>query len=233
MGAEVKSRGQNRSEYSLQKAKLEMIELIKQRGISDEKVLNAMLKIPRHLFVDQELWEMAYGDHPLPIGEGQTISQPYIVALMTEALDLQKTDKVLEIGTGSGYQTAILAELAGSVFTVERSEVLAQKARRLLDSTSFKNISFHIGDGTLGWEEHAPYDKIIATGSVPRAPESLLRQLKDPGRLVIPVGGRQIQMLLLIKQEGGKVCQQELCSCSFLPLLGKEGWQEEEYYREA
>lgn len=223
----------NRSGYSLRKAQLDMMELLKQRGIRDAKVLNAMLKIPRHLFVDNKLWDMAYGDHPLPIGEGQTISQPYIVALMTEALDLKKADKVLEIGTGSGYQTAILAELAGSVFTIEKSEVLAQKARRLLGSTSFKNISFHIGDGTVGWEEHAPYDKGIATGAVPRVPESLMRQLKDPGRLVIPVGGKQVQTLLLLKKESGKICRLELCSCSFLPLLGKEGWQEDEYYREA
>jgi len=230
MGAEVKRSGQDRSGYALRKALLDMIELLKQRGIRDEKVLNAMRKIPRHPFVDNKLWEMAYGDHPLPIGEGQTISQPYIVALMTEALDLKKTDKVLEIGTGSGYQTAILAELAGSVFTVEKSEALSQRAQRLLESTNLKGISFRIGDGTVGWEEHAPYDKIMATGAVPRVPESLMRQLKDPGRLVIPVGGRQIQTLLLLKKEGGKVCQQELCSCSFLPLLGKEGWQENEFY---
>lgn len=226
----MKRSEQNRSGYALRKALLDMIELLKQRGIRDEKVLNAMRKIPRHLFVDSKLWEMAYGDHPLPIGEGQTISQPYIVALMTEALDLKKTDRVLEIGTGSGYQTAILAELAGLVYTVEKSEALSQQARRLLESTNLKNISFRIGDGTMGWEEHAPYDKIIATGAVPHVPESLMRQLKEPGRLVIPVGGRQIQTLLLIKKEGGKICQQELCSCSFLPLLGKEGWQEDEFY---
>ncbi len=229
----MKRSEQNRSGYALRKALLDMIELLKQRGIRDEKVLNAMRKIPRHLFVDSKLWEMAYGDHPLPIGEGQTISQPYIVALMTEALELQKTDKVLEIGTGSGYQTAILAELACVVFTIEKSEVLTQKAQRLLEGTSLKNIYFRIGDGTVGWEEHAPYDKIIATGAAPRVPESLMRQLKDPGRLVLPVGGRQIQTLLLLKKEGGSVSQEELCSCSFLPLLGKEGWQEDEYYSEA
>jgi len=220
-------------EAALRRAQEEMItQQLEWRGITDKKVLEAFRKVPRHLFVDDKLWDLAYADHPLPIGEGQTISQPYIVALMTQSLDLQKTDRVLEIGTGSGYQTAILAELSGEVFTVELSPVLAEQARQLLLRASYANIHFRIGDGTVGWKEYAPYDKIIATGAVPKIPSSLIAQLREPGRLVLPVGGRSIQQLMLLKKISGRVEEEELCSCSFLPLIGEEGWKEGDYYQD-
>ena len=200
------------------------------RGITDLRVLEVIRRIPRHLFVANPLWEAAYADHPLPIDEGQTISQPFIVALMTQALNLQKTDRVLEIGTGSGYQTAILAELAGEVYTIERFSTLADRAQQLLDSAGYHHIFFRVGDGTLGWSEHAPFNKIIATAACPHIPPTLLDQLQEEGRLVIPVGNRQVQSLLLVhKSVNGPVRSEELCSCSFLPLIGKEGWPEREF----
>ncbi len=199
---------------------------LQRRGIRDERVLEAMFKIPRHLFIARSLWHLAYGDHPLPIPAGQTISQPYIVALMVEALAVQEEHHVLEIGTGSGYQTAILAELAAEVYTVERVAELLEGAMRLLGELGYRNIHFRLGDGTLGWAEHAPYDRIIASGSVPQVPASLLSQLADPGRLVIPTGDRHLQDLVLVQKVGGLIFREELVPCSFLPLIGKEGWQE-------
>ena len=198
---------------------------LKRRGVLDERVLEAMLKIPRHLFIPQSLWHLAYGDHPLPIGEGQTISQPYIVALMTEALKLEPEHRVLEIGTGSGYQTAILAELAQEVYTVERSAPLLEGAKRLLNELGYRNTHYRLGDGTKGWAEHAPYERIIASGSVPRVPPSLIAQLADPGRLVIPVGDRHIQNLVLLRRAAGEIEEEKLVPCSFLPLVGEEGWR--------
>lgn len=194
------------------------------RGIDDERILKAFLNVPRHWFVSENLQDKAYGDHPLPIGEGQTISQPYIVALMTQALELHREDRVLEIGTGSGYQTAILAKLAGEVFTVERIEPLLIEAQQRLASLGYTNIRFHLGDGTLGWEEEAPYDKIIGTGGAPRIPVTLISQLGDPGRLIIPVGGRVTQYLILVRKKEGKVERSRLAPCSFIPLIGEEGW---------
>lgn len=208
----------------MRRDRLEMVEDLARRGIKDRRVLAALKTIPRHLFIDERLWDVAYGDHPLPIDEGQTISQPYIVALMTQALKLETTDKVLEIGTGSGYQTAILAELAGEVFTVELSLKLSERARKLL--VNYKNIHFKVGDGTVGWKEPSPYNKIIATGSTPKVPPSLIAQLKDSGRMVIPVGGRRMQDLLLIKKKKREIEEENLCPCSFLPLIGEEGWKE-------
>jgi protein-L-isoaspartate(D-aspartate) O-methyltransferase len=205
-----------------------MVRQLAERGIADERVLKAMRVIPRHLFLPNALWDLAYTDQPLPIAEGQTISQPYIVALMTQTLELQETDTVLEIGTGSGYQTAILAELAGEIFTVERFEALSEQARRLLESAGYQRIHYRVGDGTLGWPEAAPFDKIIATGSCPQIPASLVNQLRDGGRLVIPVGSRQVQSLLLVRRVNGQVRSEEVCACSFLPLIGKEGWPEGE-----
>jgi len=210
---------------NLEKERREMVLDLRRRGIEDERVLEAMLKIPRHLFIAHSLWHLAYGDHPLPIGEGQTISQPYIVALMTEALKLQPEHKVLEIGTGSGYQTAILVELAKEVYTVERSAKLLEEARELLARLGYHNVRYRLGDGTKGWAEHAPYERIIASGSVPRVPPSLIAQLADPGRLVIPVGDRHLQELVLLRRAAGEIEEEKLVPCSFLPLVGEEGWR--------
>ncbi len=198
---------------------------LRRRGIEDERVLQAMLKVPRHLFVQQSFWHLAYGDHPLPIGEGQTISQPYIVALMTEALQPQPEHRVLEIGTGSGYQTAILAEIAAQVYTMERAAELLKGAQELLNELGYRRVHYRVGDGTCGWSEQAPYDRIIASGSVPQVPPSLIAQLRDPGRLVIPVGERHIQQLVLLQKVAGEIRREEFVPCSFLPLIGEEGWK--------
>jgi protein-L-isoaspartate(D-aspartate) O-methyltransferase len=210
----------------LERDRREMVLDLRRRGIKDERVLAAMLKVPRHLFIARPLWHLAYGDHPLPIAAGQTISQPYIVALMVEALAVQQDHRVLEIGTGSGYQTALLAELAAEVYTVERVAELLEGAERLLGELGYRNIHFRLGDGTQGWPEYAPYDRIIASGSVPQVPASLLAQLADPGRLVIPTGDRHLQELVLVQKLEGLIFREELVPCSFLPLIGKEGWEE-------
>ena len=197
------------------------------RGISDLRIMEAMNRIPRHLFTHESLQHKAYGDTPLPIGENQTISQPYVVAAMTQALKLTKKDRVLEIGTGSGYQTALLAELAGQVFTIERLRSLAQKARILLEDLQYiHNIVFKVFDGTYGWPDQAPFDAILITASTPEIPEMLLSQLGDPGRLVVPVGGLEKQTLKLLTKSGGKVDTQEIGGCKFVPLVGKYGWPE-------
>ncbi len=205
-----------------------MVRRLEAQGIADRKVLEVMRRIPRHLFIANSLWDHAYADHPVPIDQGQTISQPYIVALMTQSLQLQKSDRVLEIGTGSGYQTAILAELATHVYTIERWQELADKAQKLLTSAGYVNISFRVGDGTLGWPEEAPFEKILVTAAAPEVPAPLGEQLAEGGRLVIPVGGRQLQTLVAFTKEEGEMRREELCACSFLPLIGKEGWPDQE-----
>ncbi|HIC95785.1 TPA: protein-L-isoaspartate(D-aspartate) O-methyltransferase [Candidatus Bipolaricaulota bacterium] len=209
----------------LARARKEMVLELKRRGIKDERLLAAMLKVPRHLFISRGLWHLAYGDHPLPIAAGQTISQPYIVALMVETLAVRQEDRVLEIGTGSGYETALLAELAAEVYTVERVAELLEGAERLLSGLGYRNIRFHLGDGTQGWADHAPYDRIIASGSVPQVPHSLIFQLADPGRLVIPVGDRHLQEVVLLQKAEGEIFRERLVPCSFLPLIGEEGWR--------
>ncbi|MBI4335392.1 MAG: protein-L-isoaspartate(D-aspartate) O-methyltransferase [Candidatus Omnitrophica bacterium] len=196
------------------------------RGISDARVLDVFRKVPRHEFAPKNLLNEAYADYPLPIGEGQTISQPYIVALMTERLKLRGGEKVLEVGTGSGYQTAILAELAGEVYSVERARALAKKASDTLDRLGCRNIKIKIGDGTLGWEENSPYDAIIVTAGAPNVPDPLIRQLDESGRLVIPIGGSLGQTLTLIEKKNGKIIYTEICGCMFVPLVGKEGWKD-------
>ena len=197
------------------------------RGISDKKVLDAFRKVPRHEFVAKEFLKGAYGDYPLPINDNQTISQPYMVALMTEALKLKGHEKILEIGTGSGYQAAILAELAGEVYSVERFRGLADAAISLLTKLEYKNVHIRVGDGTLGWEEFAPYDGIIVTAGSPSIPASLVRQLKNGGRLLIPVGSGSLgQMLTLLDKAGDNVRTSHICGCTFVPLIGKEGWSE-------
>lgn len=220
------------SSGSPQKDRIEMVRRLEAQGISDKNVLEVMRRIPRHLFIANALWDQAYVDHPVPIDCGQTISQPYIVALMTQALQLTKSDRVLEIGTGSGYQTAILAELAQHVYTIERFSELSEKAQKLLTEAGYTNISFRVGDGTMGWPQEAPFEKIIVTAAAPEVPRPLIEQLAEGGRLVIPVGGRQLQMLLQITKEGEKLRREELCACSFLPLIGREGWPDQQTWLE-
>lgn len=199
---------------------------IKARGIKDERVLKAMLKVPRHLFVDEALRDQAYGDFPLPIGEGQTISQPYIVALMTEALELKRNERVLEIGTGSGYQTAILAELALWVYTIERFPTLLERAKKVLKELGYKNISFKLDDGTLGWKEAAPFDAIIVTAASPDIPPPLVEQLAEGGRMVIPIGDEFSQTLIKGVKKGGKLHTKALEPVRFVKLVGAYGFKE-------
>ena len=198
---------------------------IEARGIMDSRLLDAMRKVPRHLFVDEALWDQAYGDFPLPIGHGQTISQPYIVARMTEELKLEGDEKVLEIGTGSGYQTAILAELAKNVFSVERISALLPRAKRVLDQLGYHNVMIKLDDGTWGWKEHAPYDAIIVTAGSPSVPEPLMEQLNDPGIMVVPVGDNYSQTLIRIIKKGGKTRQKFLEGVRFVKLIGDHGWR--------
>ncbi len=195
------------------------------RGIKDQRVLDAMARVPRDRFVEEALVGEAYNDHPLPIGHHQTISQPYIVALMTEALELTGDETVLEIGTGSGYQTAILAELARRVCTVERIRPLLSRAKRTLEELGYQNVLFKAFDGTLGWEEHAPYDAIIVTAGAPAIPKPLLEQLAENGRLVIPVGNRYSQDLIKVTARGGRFIRQNLGGCRFVDLIGVHGWK--------
>lgn len=199
------------------------------RDIRDERVLKVMETIPRHVFVDEGLADQAYNDNPLPIDGHQTISQPYIVALMTQALELKPMDRVLEIGTGSGYQTAILASLAFRVFSVERLAKLATKARNLLDQLNFYNVAIRVGDGSYGWKEEAPFDAIITTAAVPEVPQRLLEQLAYGGRLVAPVGNRAVQTLYKITRsldEPEKIIQEDLGGCRFVSLIGESGWSD-------
>ena len=196
------------------------------RGIRDSRVLEAMRKVPRHIFVPPDMIDEAYNDYPLPIGKGQTISQPYMVALMTEALELKGDEKTLEIGTGSGYQTAILAELSKEVYTVERILDLLNRAKETLRKLGYKNIFFKAGDGTLGWPEFKPYDAIIVTAGAPKIPQTLLDQLAKRGRLVIPVGDRFSQELIKITKEEDGIKRKNLGGCRFVDLVGIHGWKE-------
>ena len=195
------------------------------RGISSQPVIRALLTVPRHLFVEEALRERAYGDFPLPIGFGQTISQPYIVALMTEALALTGIEKVLEIGTGSGYQAAVLAELADRIITVERIPELARRARDTLARLGYHRVFVTSGDGSTGWQEGAPYDAVLVTAGSPSMPEELLQQLKVGGRLVIPVGDRKIQRLMRYTRTREGCTGEDLGGCTVVPLLGRRGWQ--------
>ncbi len=195
------------------------------RDIKNPRVLDAFKKIERHKFVSQEFAASAYADFPVPIGEGQTISQPYIVALMTEYLDLTGSERVLEIGTGSGYQAAILAELAKEVYTVERVESLAKQAENLLNELGYKNIKIKTGDGTLGWPEQAPFDRIIITAASPAIPPPLSEQLKEGGKLILPLGEVFSQVLTLAEKKQGVLQYQGICGCMFVPLVGKYGFK--------
>ena len=200
---------------------------IRSRGIKDTRVLKAMETIPRHLFVEEALMDQAYNDNPLPIGERQTISQPYIVALMTEALELTEKEKVLEIGTGSGYQTALLAQLADRVCSIERIASLANRARKLLDYLHAYNVAIRVGDGTYGWKEESPFDAILVTAGAPKIPAVLVEQLTIGGRLIIPVGDRHTQTLTKatrLSEKIGDVKKEELGGCRFVDLIGEYGW---------
>lgn len=203
-----------------------VVEQLVKRGIKDPRVLQAMGKVPRHLFVDPALRSRAYEDYPLPIGEGQTISQPYMVALMTEALELKGYERVLEVGTGSGYQTAILAELASKVYSIERIDVLAHRAAERLLQLGYANVQIKVGDGSLGWTEEAPFDAILVTAGAPSTPQALLQQLAEKGRLVIPVGEAHAQILKKIVREGESYSSTDLVGCVFVKLLGEQGWKE-------
>jgi protein-L-isoaspartate(D-aspartate) O-methyltransferase len=199
---------------------------LRARGIRDERVLAAMGRVPRHLFVADEYRDSAYEDHPLPIGDGQTISQPYIVAFMLEALALDASETVLEIGTGSGYQTALLAELARQVYSVERIESLALKAEAILQRLGCSNASLIVGDGSRGLSEHAPFDAIVVSAAAPRVPQPLLEQLREGGRMVIPVGPADAQELQLVRKPEGRTVVTNLEGCRFVPLIGEQGYGE-------
>lgn len=196
------------------------------RGIKNEKVLEAFYKVERHKFVPENVRESAYVDFPVLIGEGQTISQPYIVALMTECLALTGKEKILEIGTGSGYQTAILAELAKEVYSVERFVSLSKRTQEVLCELGYSSIRIKVGDGTLGWPEFAPFDRIIVTAATPRVPEPLSEQLKEEGKLVLPLGESFSQVLTVIEKKKTGLEPKEVCGCVFVPLVGKYGWQD-------
>ena len=197
------------------------------RGISDERVLSAMRTVPRHVFVGQEQQEGAYDDRALPIGESQTISQPYMVAKMTELLELTGTERVLEIGTGSGYQTAILAELASVVFTIERFSLLSAHAREAVESLGYKNVRFVVGDGTQGLSTEAPFDRVLITAGAPRIPEALAGQMTLNGIMVIPVGDRTSQTLIRARNTPQGLSEDLHTSCIFVPLVGEQGWPDE------
>ncbi len=200
------------------------------RGIKDKRVLDAMSKVPRHLFVPPEVTSVAYTDQPLSIGESQTISQPYMVALMSECLELRGGEKILEMGTGSGYQTAILAELGFSVYTIERIITLSVRAQRTLKHLGYENIKFNVGDGTLGWPENAPYDGIMVTAGAPKISQVLIDQLSEGGRIVLPVGNSFSQELVVVSKINGKIKTKNICGCMFVPLIGKHGWNKEKKY---
>jgi protein-L-isoaspartate(D-aspartate) O-methyltransferase len=209
------------------RAKNRMVEdQIIARGIKDPRVIDVIRKISRHLFVEEALQSQAYSDYPLPIGHGQTISQPYMVALMTEGLDLKGHENVLEIGTGSGYQTAILAELAEKVYSIERIADLASRARRILDQLNCFNVEIKIFDGTYGWKDKAPFDAIMVTAGAPEIPQPLVEQLAVGGHMVIPVGEAGLQDLFRVTCEENEVVKKNLGGCRFVKLIGKYGWEE-------
>jgi len=213
------------NDYALERNRM-VDDQISSRGVNDARVLAAMRKVPRHEFMPEAIRAMAYTDHALPIGEAQTISQPYMVALMTELLGLTGTERVLEIGTGSGYQAAVLAELCEKVFTVERIKALADGARASLDKLGYRSVAIKVYDGTYGWKEMGPFDAIIVTAAAPEIPQPLVDQLKEGGRMVIPVGERYSQMLMkVVKTPQGTVVEKSV-PCVFVPLIGNHGWKE-------
>jgi len=214
-----------RTRDAYETARTRMVEeQLVQRGVTDERVLAAMRRVPRHLFVEVPLRDRAHGDHPLPIGEEQTISQPYIVGLMSSLLELTGQEKVLEIGTGSGYQTAVLAELARRVCSIERLPRLAERARATLEGLGYDNVWVRVGNGTLGWPDQAPFDRIIVTAGGPAVPPPLVQQLAEGGRMVLPVGSADNQVLTIVENVGGEIRQRTHGECKFVKLVGKYAW---------
>ncbi|MBD3345059.1 MAG: protein-L-isoaspartate(D-aspartate) O-methyltransferase [Chitinivibrionales bacterium] len=204
-----------------------LIKILRSKGITDERVLSAFRKVPRHLFVDPALRGQAYDNNALPIGQGQTISQPFVVALMTQLLELGQDDKILEIGTGSGFQSAILAQFTRRIYTIERHRDLGETTRKRLREMGYQNVVFRIGDGTRGWVQHGPYDRIIVTAGAPAVPETLAQQLAVGGRMVIPTGQRESQRLeVYIRTEEGIVHHDSVASVVFVPLVGQQGWEQ-------
>lgn len=199
-------------------------EQVAARGITDARVLDALRRVPRHLFVEEALEEQAYGDHPLPIGEGQTISQPFMVGKMTELLRLSGTEKVLEVGTGSGYQSAVLGQLAGRVCTIERIPKLAQRAREILEMLGYANVWVRVANGTLGWPDEAPFDRILVAAGGPGVPPPLFAQLAEGGRMVMPVGDAATQVLQVIEKHQGEMQTSQDAGCVFVKLVGKYAW---------
>lgn len=213
-------------DFNVAREKMVLDQLI-DRGIKDQRVIEAFLKVPRHLFVEEALRERAYGDHPLPIGMNQTISQPYMVALMCELLELKGDEKVLEIGTGSGYATAILAELAERVFSIERLDSLIQNARSIIDKLRYNNVVTRVADGTYGWREESPFDGVVVTAAGPQIPKNLLAQLTVNRHLVIPKGDAFSQTLYKITKTEKGFNSKEITGCVFVKLIGKYGWESE------
>lgn len=213
-----------RDQYLVARRRM-VAEQIAGRGIKDVRVLELMGELPRHLFVDSGMQDQAYSDHPLSIGEGQTISQPYIVALMTEALALKGHEKILEIGTGCGYQTAILARLTAQVHSIERIKSLTLGARRILVQLGLRNIILRVGDGTQGWPDAAPFDAILSAASSPEIPQPLVDQLAEGGRLILPQGPANAQELMRLTKVDGRIKRENLGACRFVKLVGKHGWQ--------
>ena len=199
-------------------------EQISARGITHPAVIRAMRIVPRHLFLDQAFWPRAYGDHPLPIGNDQTISQPFIVALMSQELDVQPGMRVLEIGTGSGYQASVLSVMGCRVYTVERNKYLLENAKKIVSRLKISNISFKYADGSIGWEAQAPFDRIIVTAGSPSVPNDLIEQLFTGGKLVIPVGNRDNQRLTVLTKGPSMLEKREVSNCTFVPLIGEKGW---------
>ncbi len=226
-GARGVRRNGNKGMVNFKKARERMVEAqVMARGVHDERVLEAMRKVPRHLFVDEALRDQAYNDHPLPIAENQTISQPYIVGLMTESLELKGAEKVLEIGTGSGYQAAVLAELADRVFSIERFPELGYRANSVLRKLGYDNVIIRVGDGSLGWPDDAPFDGIMVTAGTPKIPQPLIDQLVMGGRLIVPVGDRTSQDLILVRRVPEGIRKTNLGGVRFVNLVGKWGWKE-------
>ena len=216
------------SERRFERQRHQLIETIRERGIDDLEVLRAFDTVPRHPFVPESVQHRAYEDAPVPIGFGQTASQPSLQALYLQVLKLQPTDRVLEIGTGSGYQTALLAQLAGHVYSVERVRELSVRARSALDRLRVSNVALLVGDGTVGWSRYAPYDAILVAAAAPSIPSALIDQLAPGGRLLIPLGGRDEQMLTEVRRDAhGNVVEQPITRCTFVPLLGRFGWSGE------
>jgi protein-L-isoaspartate(D-aspartate) O-methyltransferase len=212
------------SDRRFERQRRQLIETLRDRGINDLEVLRVFDLVPRHLFVPESVQHRAYDDTPVPIGYGQTASQPSLQALYMQILQLKPTDRVLEIGTGSGYQTALLAHLAGHVYSVERLRELSARARTVLDSLRFANIALLVGDGTIGWSRYAPYQAILVSAASHGVPQALLDQLAEGGRMLIPVGDRNEQVLTLFEKSGDQVRREDITACTFVPLLGRFGW---------